>query len=717
MFDLKTLLILVLALPLAAALATFAFGPRLLRGRSHAPVVVALVLSFVVSMMLIFQVRGLIDEQPSASQDSHPLSVNSPLKKGATAGLSSSAGNVPRENTAGQASSGTRVFQNRLFQRGVKRVYEIWSWASVPDAMPTPDGESGATAQCNFNIGVSLRADPLTAVMLAMVTCISALVAIYSIGYMRGDAGYWRFFAYIGLFVFSMNLLVSASNFLLLYVGWELVGLCSYLLIGFWYEKPAAAAAGKKAFLVNRIGDVGFALGIFLIWTTFGTLDFGGVLSQASEHAGDWRITAICLLLFCGACGKSAQFPLHVWLPDAMEGPTPVSALIHAATMVTAGVYMVARCTPLFAEAPDAQHVVAVVGGVTALLGAIIAITQTDLKRVLAYSTISHLGYMFVAAGTLFGATVAIFHMVTHAFFKALLFLGAGSIMHAAGGVIDIRRLGGLRRRLPITYWVYLIGCLSIAGIVPFSGFWSKEEILFELHGRSAAEGGIWWFLFLSTLLGVVLIDFYIFRPFFIVFYGEEKIPPEAGGHIHESPPSMTVPLVVLAFGSAVVGAYFEWTHGFASFLAHTPSFDCLRLAEHQAVNAADKWRISLFGSTLSILGIGVVAAFYLRRGKALEWLTRTMNIFGLYSLSYGKFFIDPIYNALIVRPLLGIARLAAWFDRSAIDATVDFWRVRAEIRRSAAPPGAERAGAVLRPGNGFRSFDIVGNYVDVATP
>ena len=461
-----------------------------------------------------------------------------------------------------------------------------------------------------------------------------------------------------------------------------MVGLCSYLLIGFWFEKPAAAAAGKKAFLVNRIGDVGFALGIFLIWTTFGTLDFDRVFAAAGTLAGDWRATAICLLLLVGACGKSAQFPLHVWLPDAMEGPTPVSALIHAATMVTAGVYMVARCSPLFAASVDAQYAVAAVGGITALLGGIIAITQTDLKRILAYSTISHLGYMFVAlgVGTLAGVTAGMFHLVTHAFFKALLFLGAGSVMHAAGGVIDIRRLGGLRRRLPVTYWTFLVGCLSIAGVVPLAGFWSKDAILAALADKAGhgGEGGIYGILLLSTLLGVLLIDFYMFRPFFLVFHGPERLPPEAGRHAHESPGTMTAPLVVLAFGAAVVGAYFEWTHGFANFLAATPSLGCLARASgrgrrprgfgaralgHRASSArrSRSWESRPRRSCIWATG---------RRPRGLPAL---MNIFGLYSLSYGKFFFDPIYSLLIVQPLLGVARLAAWFDRCVIDALVDF--------------------------------------------
>jgi NADH-quinone oxidoreductase subunit L len=629
--DIKTLLILIPALPLAAAILTAVLGKRVLRGRSHWPAVAALLLSFLASVVLLFQVQKRID---GPAETRGPATVT------------------------------------------------LWSWYNVSDAMPKPsDAGTPSPGWGDFHIEIALQADPLTAVMLAVVTCISSLVAIYSIGYMHGDAGYWRFFAYVSLFVFSMTLLVSANNFILLYIGWELVGLCSYLLIGFWFEKPAAAAAGMKAFLVNRVGDVGFALAIFLIWTTFGTLDFDGVFAAAGTLAGDWRTTAICLLLLVGACGKSAQFPLHVWLPDAMEGPTPVSALIHAATMVTAGVYMVARCSPLFAQSADAQYAVAAVGGITALLGGIIAITQTDLKRILAYSTISHLGYMFVAlgVGTLAGVTAGMFHLMTHAFFKALLFLAAGSVMHAAGGVIDIRRLGGLRRRLPVTYWTFLVGCLSIAGVFPLAGFWSKDAILAALADKAGngGEGGIYGLLLLSTFFGVLLIDFYMFRPFFLVFHGPERLPPEAGRHAHESPGTMTAPLVVLAFGAAVVGAYFEYTHGFANFLAATPSLASLphppvEVGGHVAP-APEHWGIAVVSSAITILGITAAAVVYLGNEKRAARLAAFMNIFGLYSLSYGKFFFDPLYSLLIVQPLLGVARLAAWFDRHVIDALVDF--------------------------------------------
>jgi NADH-quinone oxidoreductase subunit L len=627
------LLILIPALPLAAAIATAAFGRGRLREWSHLPTVVALVLSFAASIALLFQVQRQVGQ---TGEHYRPVAVT------------------------------------------------LWNWCNVADAMQSPGVGTASSGGSGFRIDITLQADPLTAVMLAIVTCVAALVAVYSIGYMHGDRGCWRFFAYVGLFVFSMTTLVSAANFLLLYVGWELVGLCSYLLIGFWYEKPAAAAAGKKAFLVNRIGDVGFALGVFLIWTTFGTLDFDRVFAAAGTLAGDWRATAICLLLLAGACGKSAQFPLHVWLPDAMEGPTPVSALIHAATMVTAGVYMLARCTPLFAVSADAQCAVAAIGGITALLGGVIAVTQTDLKRILAYSTISHLGYMFVAVGvgTLAGVTAGMFHLVTHAFFKALLFLGAGSVMHATGGVIDIRELGGLRRRLPVTYWTFLVGSLSIAGLAPLAGFWSKDAILLALSGKAhGAEGGFYGLLLLSTLVGVLLIDFYMFRPFFLVFHGPERLPRQARRHAHESPGTMTAPLVILAFAAATAGAYLEWNEGFARFLHATPSLQCLAHGSGEGAGQVDnlhhegdeRWRMGVLSTAITLFGIAAAAVVYLGSREKAKRLAAAMDIFGLYSLSYGKFFFDPIYSLLIVRPLAGVARLAAWFDQHVIDTLVDF--------------------------------------------
>jgi len=658
MLTTASLLVLVPALPLLAAVVTAALGPQVLRERSHIPVVTAIGLSCLASIVLVFEVGR-------------------------------------QARSAGEAGQ----------HAGYEEIVTLWTWADIEGAYEVgTEGRvqgSGFRVQdavgrrslVNFDVPIELRADGLTAAMLAMVTFISFLVAVYSIGYMHGERGYWRFFSYIGLFVFSMTMLVSVSNFLLLYVFWEAVGLCSYLLIGFWYQKPEAAAAGKKAFLVNRVGDFGFALGVFLIWTAFGTLNFHdsggtpGVLGQTlvgnPELYGNYlsagMATAICLLLMLGACGKSAQFPLHVWLPDAMEGPTPVSALIHAATMVTAGVYMVARSAPLFLSSPDAQMTVALVGGFTALLAAAIALTQTDLKRILAYSTISQLGYMFlgVGAGTLLGVTAGMFHLFTHAFFKALLFLGAGSVMHAMGGVIDIRQFGGLRRRMPTTHWTFLFGCLALAGFPLFSGFFSKDEILAAVHEKG---GGLYGAIYWTAVATAALTAFYTFRAFFLTFYGEEKIPPEAGSHAHESPPSMTVPLVVLAIGSAVVGGLLYVSHALTDFLKLTPSLcDPRMAAAHGAVTSAAEsaeggshLEVMLTSSLVAVAGIAVAWALYPGREAVVRRLAWTADRLGLYSLSRNKFLFDEIYTALVVWPMLALARLSFWIDRRVIDRLVD---------------------------------------------
>jgi NADH-quinone oxidoreductase subunit L len=487
-----------------------------------------------------------------------------------------------------------------------------------------------------------------------------------------------------------MTMLVSVSNFLLVYVFWEGVGLCSYLLIGFWYHKPEAAAAGKKAFLVNRVGDFGFALGIFLLWTTYGTLDFHdsvvgghrllGILGQTrllrpELFVGGGTATAICLLLLSGACGKSAQFPLHVWLPDAMEGPTPVSALIHAATMVTAGVYLVARCSPLFAASFDALQVLAVVGGLTAVLGAAIAVSQTDLKRILAYSTISQLGYMFLGlgTGTLVGVTAGMFHLVTHAVFKALLFLAAGSVMHAMGGVIDLRRIGGLWRRMPTTHWTFLFGALALAGVIPFAGFWSKDAILIAVREKAAAP--LYQTLYVAAVVTALLTAFYTFRAYFLTFFGPERIPHEAGHHAHESPRSMTLPLTLLALGSLALGGWLQFTGGLAEFLSQTPSLAFLarRAAHVDHAAAADLHRWVMIVS-IAVASTGVVLAglVYIGRPAKAERLARLADWTGLGWLSRGKFFFDEIYQLLVVSVVWTIARVAAWFDRNVIDALVD---------------------------------------------
>jgi NADH-quinone oxidoreductase subunit L len=640
--SLAILLILIPALPLAASIVTAVFGRGALKHNSHMPVVLALVGSFFASLMLLSQVQV-------------------------------------------QSETSSMV--------GWETTVDLWNWVTIPDAIDTPEAARAASsseaprplpAVLPFTIDVTLRADALTAIMLSMVMFVSSLVAIYARGYMHGDRGEWRFFSYIGLFVFSMAMLVSVSNFVLLYVFWEAVGLCSYLLIGFWYEKPAAAAAAKKAFLVNRVGDFGFALGLFLIWTTYGTLNFhdaggiAGVLGQTrlaspELYVGGGVATAICLLLLLGACGKSAQFPLHVWLPDAMEGPTPVSALIHAATMVTAGVYMVTRCTPLFMLSSEAQAVMAVIGFVTAALGGVIAMTQTDLKRVLAYSTISQLGYMFLGLGvaTLGSITAGMFHLFTHAFFKALLFLGAGSVMHAMGGVIDMRRFGGLRRLMPITHWTTLFGCLALAGIFPFAGFWSKDAILAAVHERAPQENlfdGLYW----GALFVAFLTAIYTFRAFFLTFYGDERVPYEAGEHAHESPPSMTVPLVILALCALSVGAYFEWTGGFAELLARTPSLAYKGLAAEGVGEHAggSHTMVAVVSTLVALAGVGVAAFLYL--GDRAHVLALKRLLMPLYLLSYGKLFFDPLYAALVVWPLWVLARLSYWFDRTVVDGLVN---------------------------------------------
>ncbi|MGO8688359.1 MAG: NADH-quinone oxidoreductase subunit L [Thermoguttaceae bacterium] len=677
MFDIRTLLILIPALPLAATLLTAALGKHVLRTRSHLPVVLAIAASCAASVLLVFAVQ----------RDRQQLAAHSGAEK--TIGYFKT---VPLWTWASVSASPLPSGEGQ----GVRASALESESQARPHPSPLPEGEGTFRPHPSptFHVDVVLRADPLTAVMLATVTFISLLVAVYSIGYMRGDVGYWRFFTYIGLFVFSMTMLVSASNFLLLYVFWEAVGLCSYLLIGFWFEKPAAAAAGLKAFLVNRVGDFGFALGIFFLWITYGTLDFedttvagvvhAGIFGQTMLHnpslyVGGGLGTAICLLLMAGACGKSAQFPLHVWLPDAMEGPTPVSALIHAATMVTAGVYMVARCTPLFAASADAQCVVATIGGFTALLAALIALTQTDLKRILAYSTISQLGYMFLAlgVGTLSGISAGMFHLVTHAFFKALLFLGAGAVMHAMGGVIDISRFGGLRRRLPTTHWTFLFGCLALAGIFPFAGFWSKDAILAAVWQQAATHPahGLYYVLYLAGVATAGLTALYAFRAFFLTFYGEERIPAEAGRHAHEAPPSMTAPMVILAVGALCVGAYFHWMGDFSgprSFLAQTPSLASPAAAAPAAAEGHSDWNVALASTLAALAGVVLAAVLYLGSRKRVEMLTRVMAALGLYGLSRGKFFFDPLYRALVIWPLEGLARLDAWIDTYVIDGLVN---------------------------------------------
>ncbi|MFL5242407.1 MAG: NADH-quinone oxidoreductase subunit L [Gemmataceae bacterium] len=602
MSDVSVCLWLIPGLPLLACLIIAAFG-RQLKGLSHWPCIVAGIGSCICSFVVFFAVRDL----PTA-------------------------GNAP------YAGAGSYL-----------EVQATWIQAG------------------KLVIPFVLRADGLTAVMLLTVTFIGSLIAIFAVGYMHGDEGYPRFFAEIALFIFSMTGLVLADNFLVLYAFWEGVGLCSYLLIGFWFHKPAAAAAARKAFLVTRLGDAGFLLGIILLWNLSGySLNYEDVFANASDLNSNFRLAA-CLLLLCGAVGKSAQFPLYVWLPDAMEGPTPVSALIHAATMVTAGVYLVARCTPLFILEPAAQVIVAVIGAFTALLAALIALTQNDLKRVLAYSTISQLGYMFLGLGS--GAVIAgIFHLFTHAFFKALLFLAAGSVMHAMGGIIDMRRFGGLRHVLKTTHATFLCGAAALAGVPLLSGFWSKDEIL-DGCLRAAEQGSHYRSLyFLLLVIGLItagLTAFYTFRAYFMTFWGEKRIPPEAGHHAHESPPVMTIPLIILAVGAVAAGIIVEpFTHGLSGFLEeHTKG---LTSQGSEPLN----YPLMLISTLIALAGIGAAWWMYVKQPGLAGQTASSAR--GLYQLSLNKFHVDDLYDALILTPLAGFTAFCRIFDLYVLDGLVD---------------------------------------------
>ncbi len=513
-----------------------------------------------------------------------------------------------------------------------------------------------------FRTAVTAQVDPLSAVMLLVVTGVGFLIHLYSAGYMHRDPGYARFFTYMNLFVFSMVMLVLAGNFLVLYVFWEAVGLCSYLLIGFWYERQAAADAGKKAFIVNRVGDFGFGLGVMYLWVALGTLDYGEVFAKVGTLSPQ-TATVIALLLFMGACGKSAQFPLHTWLPDAMEGPTPVSALIHAATMVTAGVYLVARTHILFERSGVALEVVAWVGGLTALFAATIGLAQTDIKRVLAYSTISQLGYMFAGVGV--GAyAAAIFHLVTHAFFKALLFLGAGSVIHALGGEQDLRKMGGLAPRMVTTTATFLAGAAGLAGLPPLAGFFSKDEIL-----ASAYHAGHPW-LWALLLFGAFLTAIYIFRVVFLAFFGGPRMSREVAQHVHESPRVMTVPLAVLALLTAVAGIALGIPSArgtaFARFL--DPVFPFAAEGGHEGLSAFTLLLLSVIAAVA-----GVLLAWLIYRGRPVdaEVIGRPRN--WLHALLLHKYYVDELYGVLFVRPLFQVAGFCARpFDLGIVDGIVN---------------------------------------------
>ncbi|MFQ5822518.1 MAG: NADH-quinone oxidoreductase subunit L [bacterium] len=523
-----------------------------------------------------------------------------------------------------------------------------------------------------FEVNISFLVDPLSVVMILVVTGVGFLIHVYSIGYMAGDRGFARYFAFLNLFTFSMLLLVLADNFLLLFVGWEGVGLCSYLLIGFWFEDDYNAYAGRKAFVVNRVGDFGFLLGLLLIFFHFGTLDFTSVFSQASTGLRTGMATVIALLLFVGATGKSAQIPLYVWLPDAMAGPTPVSALIHAATMVTAGVYMVARCHVLFLLSPTTLTIVAVVGAATAFLAATIALVNPDIKRVLAYSTISQIGYMFLACGV--GAFwVGIFHLSTHAYFKALLFLSAGSVMHALNGETDMNKMGALKDKLPLTYFVFLIGALALAGVPFLSGFFSKDEILWKVVGVGSDYGGFVFWLMGAFVAG--LTAFYIFRLIYLTFYGKSRVSVEVAHHIHESPKIMTIPLGILAFLS-VTGGFIGIPHVFNKF-EHFLEPVFLRYETKGIVHATPApldLELSFMGISILIafLGIGFAYLFYVKRPNLPVELSNKVK--GLYAFLYKKWYMDELYEAVVVRPIKFTADIIfwRWFDVKIIDGLVN---------------------------------------------
>ncbi len=499
----------------------------------------------------------------------------------------------------------------------------------------------------SLTVPFSFLIDPLSALMLLVVTGIGFLIHVYSIGYMHDDAGFAKFFAYLNLFIFFMLLLVLGSNYVILFIGWEGVGLSSYLLIGFWFTNASYASAAKKAFVMNRIGDLGFLIAIFLIFAAFGSIEFAKVFPQAATMAsGSCILILITALLFVGATGKSAQIPLFTWLPDAMAGPTPVSALIHAATMVTAGIYMIARSNILFTLAPQTLEIVSIIGLATAILAATIALTQTDIKKVLAYSTVSQLGYMFLGLGV--GAyTGAFFHVITHAFFKALLFLGAGSVIHAMSNEQDLRNMGGLRKKLPITFLTMLIGTIAISGLPPFAGFFSKDEILAHAHQHSPV-------LWVIGVIGAMFTAFYMFRMLFLTFYGNFRGTTDQEHHLHESPKSMTVPLIILAVLSAVGGfigvpEVLGGNHWLAHFLAPVFEASNTKMGELSLTHSTEYILM-----VISVAGVLFALFFaylkYVRNAHTPVADTEKRSL--LAKLSYNKYYIDELYEALITRPL-----------------------------------------------------------------
>ena len=588
-------------------------------------------------------------------------------------------------------------------------VAAVWRLAALePEARAIVQRVYTWISSSDFTVAFTLRIDPLSAVMILVVTGIGSLIHVYSTAYMHeeSDSEFARYFSYLNLFAAFMLVLVLGSNFLVMFVGWEGVGLCSYLLIGFWYQKKSASDAGKKAFIVNRIGDFGFVLGVLLVFVRFGTVDFQEIARATAALAPETTfgtLSLITLLLFVGATGKSAQIPLFVWLPDAMEGPTPVSALIHAATMVTAGVYMIGRNAALFSHTPLTLTVVAVIGTATALMAGTIALVQNDIKRVLAYSTVSQLGYMFLAMGV--GAYASgIFHLYTHAFFKALLFLGSGAVIHALAGEQDLRRMGGLKDKLPVTYRTFFVGALAIAGVPGLSGFFSKDEILF--HAFASGHTTLWIVGLLTSLLTAI----YMFRLVFLAFYGPSPAasaepvgpgtqhpppstqhpPPSthhsapstqhsapstqhSGAHLHDAPPAMTWPLIALAIGSVVAG-YVGLPHvlggsdWFARFLE--PSFSG---AVHDAAEAAQlEGTLMIVSIVVAVSGIGIAMYVFLKHREAADGVAARFA--GLYRLLEHKYYVDEIYDATIVQPIRIVSQEGLWriVDVRAIDGTVN---------------------------------------------
>jgi len=570
---------------------------------------------------------------------------------------------------------------------GAMFVAFVASVASVRALLSLPAEEREVTqtiftwiGSADFQVPLGLRLDPLSAVMILVVTGIGFLIHLYSTAYMVEEEPheYARYFAYLNLFAAFMLLLVLGENFLVLFVGWEGVGLCSYLLIGFWYKNRFAADAGKKAFIVNRIGDVAFILGVLLAFTQFGSVNFkelNGLVAGFRPEETFGVVSAIALLLFIGATGKSAQVPLYVWLPDAMEGPTPVSALIHAATMVTAGVYLIGRNAVIFAHAPEVMTIVAVIGTATALWAGAIGMVQNDIKRVLAYSTVSQLGYMFMAMGV--GAYAAgIFHLFTHAFFKALLFLGSGAVIHALAGEQDLRRMGGLKKELPITYWTFLVGALAIAGVPGLAGFFSKDEILY----RTFAGGHM--LLWTVGAMTSLMTAFYMFRLVFLAFHGERRTDPEAAHahhtHLHDAPPAMAIPLIILAIGSVLAGYLnVPAALGGSAFLEHflepslhVPVVEGMHGAADHASHGLEM-ALMIVSSLIAIGGIGVAAFLYLKRPTIPDEMAARFP--GVYRFLLNKGYIDELYDAVVVQPIKSLSEHVLWkADARVIDGAVN---------------------------------------------